>query len=84
MRRVPIDPSVDTFILARATPGFSGAELANLVNEAALFAARANMRVVSMVEFEKARDKIWMGAERRSLMMTEEQKESTAYHEGGI
>ncbi|HEP0305243.1 TPA: ATP-dependent zinc metalloprotease FtsH [Providencia rettgeri] len=83
MRRVPIDPSVDTFILARATPGFSGAELANLVNEAALFAARANMRVVSMVEFEKARDKIWMGAERRSLMMTEEQKESTAYHEGG-
>ena len=83
MRRVPIDPNVDTFILARATPGFSGAELANLVNEAALFAARANKRVVSMVELEKARDKVWLGAERRSLMMTEEQKESTAYHEAG-
>ncbi|MDN0020221.1 ATP-dependent zinc metalloprotease FtsH [Providencia stuartii] len=83
MRRVPIDPAVDTAILARATPGFSGAELANLVNEAALFAARANKRVVSMVEFEKARDKVWLGAEHRSLMMTEEQKEATAYHEAG-
>ncbi|MGG4608302.1 ATP-dependent zinc metalloprotease FtsH [Providencia sp. Me31A] len=83
MRRVPLDPNVDTFILARATPGFSGAELANLVNEAALFAARDNKRVVSMVELEKARDKVWLGAERRSLMMTEEEKESTAYHEAG-
>ncbi|KLN95446.1 ATP-dependent zinc metalloprotease FtsH [Moellerella wisconsensis] len=83
MRRVPLDPDVNTSILARATPGFSGAELANLVNEAALFAARADKRVVSMVEFEKARDKIWMGAERRSMIMTEEQKEATAYHEAG-
>ncbi|CRK85610.1 ATP-dependent zinc metalloprotease FtsH [Candidatus Providencia siddallii] len=83
MKHVPIDQNVNTFTLARATPGFSGAELANLVNEAALFAARNNKRVVSMIEFEKARDKIWMGAERRSLMMSEEQKESTAYHESG-
>ncbi|CAL1329367.1 ATP-dependent zinc metalloprotease FtsH [Candidatus Providencia siddallii] len=83
MRNVPIDPNVDIFILARATPGFSGAELANLVNEAALFAARDNKHTVSMIELEKARDKVWMGAERRSLMMTEEQKESTAYHESG-
>nr|WP_314264115.1 ATP-dependent zinc metalloprotease FtsH [uncultured Moellerella sp.] len=83
MRRVPLDPSVNTSILARATPGFSGAELANLVNEAALFAARENKRVVSMVEFEKARDKVWLGAERRSMMMTEAQKEATAYHEAG-
>ncbi|HHR6105980.1 TPA: ATP-dependent zinc metalloprotease FtsH [Providencia alcalifaciens] len=83
MRRVPIDPAVDTTILARATPGFSGAELANLVNEAALFAARENKRVVTMAEFERARDKVWLGAEHRSLMMTEEQKESTAYHEAG-
>ncbi|MGP1928429.1 MAG: ATP-dependent zinc metalloprotease FtsH [Arsenophonus sp. NC-WZS1-MAG3] len=83
MRRVPLDPSVDTSVLARGTPGFSGADLANLVNEAALFAARGNKRVVSMVEFEKAKDKIMMGAERRSMVMTEEQKESTAYHEAG-
>ncbi len=83
MRRVPLDPSVDTSLLARGTPGFSGADLANLVNEAALFAARGNKRVVSMVEFEKAKDKIMMGAERRSMVMTEEQKESTAYHEAG-
>ena len=67
----------------RGTPGFSGADLANLVNEAALFAARGNKRVVSMVEFEKAKDKIMMGAERRSMVMTEAQKESTAYHEAG-
>lgn len=83
MRRVPIAPDVDESVIARGTPGFSGADLANLVNEAALFAARTNKRVVSMVEFEKAKDKIMMGAERRSLVMTEEQKESTAYHEAG-
>jgi cell division protease FtsH len=83
MRRVPLDPSVDASVLARGTPGFSGADLANLVNEAALFAARGNKRVVTMVEFEKAKDKIMMGAERRSMVMTEEQKESTAYHEAG-
>ena len=83
MRRVPLAPDVNTEILARGTPGFSGADLANLVNEAALFAARGNKSVVSMVEFEQAKDKIIMGAERRSLVMTEEQKESTAYHEAG-
>ncbi|MDT9587299.1 MAG: ATP-dependent zinc metalloprotease FtsH [Candidatus Arsenophonus melophagi] len=83
MRPVPLDPSIDTSVLARGTPGFSGADLANLVNEAALFAARGNKRVVSMVEFEKAKDKIMMGTERRSMVMTEAQKESTAYHEAG-
>ncbi|SQI43441.1 ATP-dependent zinc metalloprotease FtsH [Leminorella richardii] len=83
MRRVPVSPDVDESVIARGTPGFSGADLANLVNEAALFAARTKKRVVSMVEFEKAKDKIMMGAERRSLVMTEEQKESTAYHEAG-
>ncbi|WP_159567327.1 ATP-dependent zinc metalloprotease FtsH [Budvicia diplopodorum] len=83
MRRVPVSPDVDESVIARGTPGFSGADLANLVNEAALFAARTNKRVVSMVEFEKAKDKIMMGAERRSMVMTEEQKESTAYHEAG-
>lgn len=83
MRRVPLDSSADASVLARGTPGFSGADLANLVNEAALFAARGNKRVVTMVEFEKAKDKIMMGAERRSMVMTEEQKESTAYHEAG-
>ena len=83
MRRVPLSPDVDPAILARGTPGFSGADLANLVNEAALFAARGNKRVVSMVELEKAKDKIMMGAERRSMVMTEEQKASTAYHEAG-
>lgn len=83
MRRVPIAPDVDENIIARGTPGFSGADLANLVNEAALFAARSNKRVVSMQEFENAKDKIMMGAERRSMVMTEEQKESTAYHEAG-
>jgi cell division protease FtsH len=83
MRRVPLSPDVDESVIARGTPGFSGADLANLVNEAALFAARTGKSVVSMVEFEKAKDKIMMGAERRSLVMTEEQKESTAYHEAG-
>ena len=77
MRRVPLSPDIDAAIIARGTPGFSGADLANLVNEAALFAARGNKRVVSMVEFEKAKDKIMMGAERRSMVMTEAQKEST-------
>ncbi|PPI88605.1 ATP-dependent zinc metalloprotease FtsH [Candidatus Pantoea edessiphila] len=83
MRRVPLSSDVDPTIIARGTPGFSGADLANLVNEAALFAARINKLVVSMIEFEKAKDKIMMGAERRSLVMTESQKESTAYHEAG-
>ncbi|MFB6421802.1 MAG: ATP-dependent zinc metalloprotease FtsH [Candidatus Malihini olakiniferum] len=83
MRRVPLAIDIDVSVIARGTPGFSGADLANLVNEAALFAARSNKRVVSMVEFEKAKDKIMMGAERRSMVMTEEQKESTAYHEAG-
>lgn len=83
MRRVPLSPDVEPSVLARGTPGFSGADLANLVNEAALFAARGNKRVVTMAEFEKAKDKIMMGAERRSMVMTEEQKASTAYHEAG-
>ncbi|WWP02584.1 MAG: ATP-dependent zinc metalloprotease FtsH [Candidatus Dasytiphilus stammeri] len=83
MRRVPLTPDVDAFIIARGTPGFSGADLANLVNEAALFAARHNRKRVSMLEFEKAKDKIIMGAERRSLVMTQNQKETTAYHEAG-
>ncbi|MBC8944807.1 ATP-dependent zinc metalloprotease FtsH [Xenorhabdus indica] len=83
MRRIPLNTDIDASIIARGTPGFSGADLANLVNEAALFAARGNRRVVSMVEFEKAKDKIMMGAERRSMVMTEEQKEATAYHEAG-
>lgn len=83
MRRVPLATDMDVSVIARGTPGFSGADLANLVNEAALFAARSNKRVVSMIEFEKAKDKIMMGAERRSMVMTEAQKESTAYHEAG-
>ncbi|MCV2499876.1 MAG: ATP-dependent zinc metalloprotease FtsH, partial [Candidatus Lightella neohaematopini] len=83
MRRVPLSSDVNVSLIARGTPGFSGADLANLVNEAALFAARRNKRVVSMLEFEKAKDKIIMGSERRSMVMTEIQKESTAYHEAG-
>lgn len=83
MRKVPLAEGVDASILARGTPGFSGADLANLVNEAALFAARGNRRVVSMDEFEKAKDKILMGTERRSMVMTEKEKEMTAYHEAG-
>jgi len=83
IRKVPLDDKVDLAILARGTPGFSGADLANLVNEAALFAARGNRRLVTMEEFEKARDKIMMGAERRSLVMSEEEKANTAYHEAG-
>ncbi|MGD6858407.1 MAG: ATP-dependent zinc metalloprotease FtsH [Enterobacteriaceae bacterium] len=80
---VPLSPNVDISILARGTPGFSGADLANLVNEAALFAARSNKRVVSMIDFEKSKDKIMMGTERKSLVMSEKQKEFTAYHEAG-
>lgn len=83
MRKVPLDDSVKASIIARGTPGFSGADLANLVNEAALFAARANRRLVTMEEFEKARDKIMMGAERKTLVMSEKEKENTAYHEAG-
>jgi len=82
-RKVPLDESVELSVLARGTPGFSGADLANLVNEAALFSARANRRVVTMEEFEKARDKIMMGAERRSMVMSEKEKANTAYHEAG-
>ncbi|MEO6368847.1 MAG: ATP-dependent zinc metalloprotease FtsH, partial [Steroidobacteraceae bacterium] len=82
-RKVPLGPNVDLRIIARGTPGFSGADLANLVNEAALFAARANLRTVGMDMFEKAKDKILMGAERRSMVMTNEEKRMTAYHEAG-
>jgi cell division protease FtsH len=82
-RKVPLDESIELSILARGTPGFSGADLANLVNEAALFSARANRRVVTMEEFEKARDKIMMGAERRSMVMSGKEKANTAYHEAG-
>ncbi|MBI2306439.1 MAG: ATP-dependent metallopeptidase FtsH/Yme1/Tma family protein [Rhodocyclales bacterium] len=83
MRKVPLSPDVKGDIIARGTPGFSGADLANLVNEAALFAARANKRLVDMEDFEKAKDKIMMGAERRSMVMSEEEKRNTAYHESG-
>ncbi|MDA1106995.1 MAG: ATP-dependent zinc metalloprotease FtsH [Proteobacteria bacterium] len=83
MRKVPLGDNVDASVIARGTPGFSGADLANLVNEAALFAARENWRVVGMEHFEKAKDKIMMGAERRSMVMSEEEKKLTAYHEAG-
>ena len=83
MRKVPISGDVKADIIARGTPGFSGADLANLVNEAALFAARTNKRLVDMDDFEKAKDKIMMGAERRSMVMSEEEKMNTAYHESG-
>jgi cell division protease FtsH len=83
MRKVPIDDDVKASIIARATPGFSGADLANLVNEAALFAARGNKRLVDMEDLEKAKDKILMGAERRSMVMSEDEKRLTAYHEAG-
>ncbi|MEM9173284.1 MAG: ATP-dependent zinc metalloprotease FtsH, partial [Pseudomonadota bacterium] len=83
MRKVPVGDDVRPAIIARGTPGFSGADLANLVNEAALFAARANRRTVGMDEFEKAKDKIMMGAERRSMVMSEDEKRTTAYHEAG-
>ncbi len=83
MRKVPISEDVKPSVIARATPGFSGADLANLVNEAALLAARANKRLVDMSEMEKAKDKIMMGAERRSMVMSEDEKKLTAYHEAG-
>ncbi|WP_340254328.1 ATP-dependent zinc metalloprotease FtsH [Roseobacter sp. HKCC-CH-9208] len=82
-RKVPLGPNVDLRIIARGTPGFSGADLANLVNEAALMAARVNRRFVTMEDFENAKDKVMMGAERRSMVMTEDEKRLTAYHEAG-
>ena len=82
-RKVPLGPNVDLRIIARGTPGFSGADLANLVNEAALMAARVGRRFVTMDDFESAKDKVMMGAERRSMVMTEEEKKLTAYHEAG-
>ena len=82
-RKVPLGPNVDLRIIARGTPGFSGADLANLVNEAALMAARVGRRFVTMEDFESAKDKVMMGAERRSMVMTEEEKKLTAYHEAG-
>ncbi len=82
-RKVPVADDVDVAIIARGTPGFSGADLANIVNEAALFAARANKRSVDMEDFEKAKDKVIMGAERRSIVMSDEEKRNTAYHESG-
>ncbi len=83
MQKVPIDDNVKASVIARGTPGFSGADLANLVNEAALFAARSSKRLVTMVEMEKAKDKIMMGAERRSMVMNDDEKKLTAYHEAG-
>ncbi|RTL60570.1 MAG: ATP-dependent metallopeptidase FtsH/Yme1/Tma family protein [Hyphomicrobiales bacterium] len=83
MRKVPLAPDVDARTIARGTPGFSGADLANLVNEAALLAARRNKRLVTQSEFEDAKDKVMMGAERKSMVMTEEEKLMTAYHEAG-
>jgi cell division protease FtsH len=83
MRKVPVGSDIKADILARGTPGFSGADLANLVNEAALFAARRNARVVEMIDFEKAKDKIMMGAERKSMVMDEDERRNTAYHESG-
>ncbi len=82
-RKTPLGPDVDLRIIARGTPGFSGADLANLVNEAALMAARVGRRFVTMVDFESAKDKVMMGAERRSMVLTDDQKEKTAYHEAG-
>jgi cell division protease FtsH len=83
MRKVPIGDDVNASVLARGTPGFSGADLANLVNEASLFAARANRNTVGMEEFEQAKDKILMGAERKTMVMSEKEKTNTAYHEAG-
>ena len=83
VRKVPLAPDVDLKVIARGTPGFSGADLANLVNEGALLAARRGKRVVTQHEFEDAKDKVMMGAERRSMVMTEEEKRNTAYHEAG-
>ena len=83
MKKVPLAPDVNARVIARGTPGFSGADLANIVNEAALLAARKGKKNVSMIEFEEFKDKVMMGSERRSMIMTEEEKEKTAYHEAG-
>ena len=83
MKKVPLAPDVEPRVIARGTPGFSGADLANLVNEAALLAARKGKRLVAMQEFEEAKDKVMMGTERRSMVMTEDEKRMTAYHEAG-
>ena len=83
IKKISVAPDVDIRTIARGTPGFSGADLANIVNESALLAARKNKKIVTMVDFEEAKDKVMMGAERRSLVMTQEEKELTAYHEGG-
>ena len=83
MKKTQNAPDVDSKVVARGTPGFSGADLANLVNESALLAARRNKKLVTMLDFEDAKDKVLMGAERRSLVMSEKEKELTAYHEGG-
>ena len=83
MKKVPLADDIDPGIIARGTPGFSGADLANLINEAALFAARENMKVVDMEQFEKAKDKVLMGVERRSIVMPEQERQNTAYHESG-
>ena len=83
MKKVPLAPDVDPRMIARGTPGFSGADLANLVNEAALLAARRGKRLVAMKEFEHAKDKVLMGTERKSMVMTEDEKRMTAYHEAG-
>ena len=83
MRKTPLAEGVEPRVIARGTPGFSGADLANLVNEAALLAARKGRRTVSMAEFEEAKDKVMLGSERRSMVMTDEEKRLTAYHEAG-
>src|SRR3989442_4621881 len=83
-RRIPLAPKVDLMVLARGTSGFSGADLANLVNEAALLAARQDKKVVEMIDFENAKDKVLMGVERRSMIIPESEKRTTAYHEGGL
>lgn len=83
LRKVPVDPDVDPAVIARGTPGFSGADIANLINEAALFAARQNKRTVGMEQLDQAKDKIMMGTERRSMVMSEDEKRNTAYHESG-
>src|SRR5207249_5140695 len=82
-RRIPLAPNVDLKVLARGTPGFSGADLANLVNEAALLAARQNKKLVEMVDFENAKDKVLMGVERRSMIISDAEKRTIAYHEAG-
>ena len=79
----PLAPDIDPKVLARGTPGFSGADLANLCNEAALLAARRNKRMITQAEFEDAKDKVMMGAERKSMVMSDEERRNTAYHEAG-